>query len=71
MTIQRWKRFMCVFQTFFQYVYANLIIGSSSYVYTIDLEKKLTGGGGKMDPQAPHPHPLQLRLGIERVIVAV
>ena len=36
-------------------------------------KKKLTGGGGrgKMDPQAPHPHPVQLRLGIERVIVAV
>ena len=42
-------------------------------MYTIDLEKKLTGGGGrgKMDPQAPHPHLLQQRLGIERVIVAV
>ena len=24
-----------------------------------------------MNPQAPHPHPLQLRLGIERVLVAV
>ena len=54
------------------YVYANLIIG---FVRVYNWFGKKTngggGGGGTMEPQAPPPHPVQLRLGIERVIVAV